>query len=50
MHLNVATLQVIIAQDNRNGFEIRKYLQKSLGRFELSFGKCFGKERRTVNR
>ena len=30
MHLNDATLQLIIAQKNRNGFKIWKYLQKTL--------------------
>ena len=28
MHFNDATLQMIIAQNNRNGFEIWKYFQK----------------------
>ena len=31
MHPNDATLQIIIAQNNRNGFEIWKYLQKTFG-------------------
>ena len=35
MHLNGATLQMIIAQNNRNRFEIWKY-GKHLGRFELA--------------
>ena len=34
MQVNDATLQMIIAQNNRNGFEIWKYLQKLLGRFD----------------
>ena len=31
MHLIDATLQMIAAQNNMNGFEIFKYLQKKLG-------------------
>ena len=36
MHLNDATLQMIITQNNRNGFEIWKYLQKTFGRVQTS--------------
>ena len=31
MHLNDATLQMIIAQNNRNGFDKWKYLKKTFG-------------------
>ena len=54
MHLNDATLQMIIAQNNRNGFDKWKYLKKHLGRLEqdksLCFGKSFWNSRRTVSR
>ena len=36
MLLNDATLQMIIAQNNRNGFEIWKYLQKTVGQIRTS--------------
>ena len=36
MHLNDAILQMIIAQNNRNGFEIWKYLQKTCGQVRAS--------------
>ena len=43
MHLNDATLQMIITQNNRNRFEIWKYFRKHLGRFEQAKSLCFGK-------
>ena len=36
MHLNDATLQMTIAQNNRNGFEILKYSQKTFGQIRTS--------------
>ena len=36
MHLNDATLQMTIAQNNRNGFEIWKYSQKTFGQIRTS--------------
>ena len=36
IHVNDATLQMIIAQNNRNGFEIWKYLLKKFGQIRLS--------------